>query len=267
MRSRNFFTFATGAPRRLEWRGRGLRALCAVAAATVALVSSAAEPVDPAVEKRLRATLGAPAIGLDVSTVERAEIPGMYRVELERGLILYTTENGDYFFTGDLYATSPTGYVNLAEQRRAEDRRELVDNVPMEQKIVFSPEGETRAAITVFTDVTCFYCQKLHKEVPELNKRGVEVRYMAYPRQGIGSPGFRQLASAWCADDRQSTLTRLKNKETLEENVCPGNPVAEQFALGRRLGVNGTPAIVMADGTLVPGYQSADALMTRLGLE
>ena len=138
----------------------------------------------------------------------------------------------------------------------------------MDEQIVFPAEGgEAVAHITVFTDVSCFYCQKLHKEVPELNRRGVEVRYLAYPRQGIGSPGFRQLASAWCADNRQDTLTRLKNRENLDENVCPGNPIASQFALGQALGVRGTPAIILPDGEMIPGYRKADDLVSSLGLD
>jgi thiol:disulfide interchange protein DsbC len=132
--------------------------------------------------------------------------------------------------------------------------------------IVFSPEGEPRAHITVFTDVTCFYCQKLHKEVPELNKKGVEVRYLAYPRAGVGSAGFKQLASAWCADNPQETLTLLKSKKSVPENVCADNPIAAQYQLGQELGVRGTPAIVTEDGQMIPGYQSADELMVTLGL-
>jgi len=231
-----------------------------------ATVGAAAAGVDPAVEKRLRANLGKPAVGLEVDTVEASEVPGMYRVQLKQGPAVYATEDGAYFILGDLYTVGPDGYENLAEKRRAGDRKLAVEQVPMDKKIVFSPKGETRAYLTVFTDVSCFYCQKLHKEVPELNRRGVEVRYLAYPRQGIGSPGFRQLASAWCADDRQSTLTRLKNRETLEENVCAGNPIAEQFALGQELGVRGTPAIITADGDMIPGYRSADDLLELLGL-
>jgi thiol:disulfide interchange protein DsbC len=133
--------------------------------------------------------------------------------------------------------------------------------------IIFSPEGETRAHITVFTDVSCFYCQKLHKEVPELNKRGVEVRYLAYPRSGLDSPGYRQLATAWCASDRQDAITKLKAQQSVPENVCEENPVADQFALGQQLGVRGTPAMVTETGTMIPGYQSADDLMVTLGLE
>ena len=118
----------------------------------------------------------------------------------------------------------------------------------------------------MFTDVTCFYCQKLHKEVPALNKRGVEVRYLAYPRAGVGSAGFNQLASAWCADNPQETLTQLKNKQSVPEKVCADNPIAAQYQLGQELGVRGTPAIVTQDGQMIPGYQSADDLMVTLGL-
>ena len=90
------------------------------------------------------------------------------------------------------------------------------------------------------------------------------MRYLAFPRGGVEHPGFRQLASAWCAAEPQATLTRLKNRETLKENVCPGNPVAAQYALGRRLGVKGTPAIVLPDGAMIPGYRSADDLLSIL---
>ncbi|WP_439107776.1 DsbC family protein [Congregibacter sp.] len=234
----------------------------------VALASSvyADEGVDPAIEKKLRARLGAPQIGLEVQSVEASELPGLYKVGIEQGPTIYSTEDGDYFLVGDLYNVGVTGLVNLGEQQRSDDRKEAIAAVPEKDVIVFPAEGETLGSITVFTDVSCFYCQKLHKEVPELNRRGVEVRYLAYPRQGIGSPGFRQLASAWCADDRQATLTAFKNREELEENVCPGNPIAEQFALGQQLGVRGTPAIVTPKGEMIPGYKSADDLIAVLGL-
>ncbi|MEE4279292.1 MAG: DsbC family protein [Halieaceae bacterium] len=224
------------------------------------------DAVDPAVEKRLRAVLGAPAVDLPVESISRSRMPGMYRVQLEQGPQLYVTEEGDFFILGDLFSVGAEGFVNIAEQQRSVARQAAVDAIPDDKKIIFPAKGETLAHLTVFTDVSCFYCQKLHKEVPELNRRGIEVRYLAYPRQGIGSPGFRQLASAWCADDRQGTLTRLKNREELPENVCPGNPVAEQFALGQELGVRGTPAIVMPSGEMIPGYKSADDLATLLGV-
>lgn len=238
-----------------------------LAAGCTAATVRAQTRVDATVEGQLRDRLEDPAIGLEVESVQASEIPGIFRVQLREGPAIYATATGDYFLLGDLFSVGPAGIVNLAEQQRSDDRRIALAAVPQEKQIVFPATGETRAHITVFTDVSCFYCQKLHKEVPELNRRGVEVRYLAYPRQGIGSEGFRQLASAWCADDRQTTLTRLKNRETLPENVCPGNPIAEQYDLGQQLGVRGTPAIVTPQGDMIPGYRSADDLIGLLGVE
>ncbi|TXS96007.1 DsbC family protein [Parahaliea maris] len=243
-----------------------MAAVVATACALVAGGTQAGEPVDKAVADKLRATMEVASTGLKIESVSTSELPGMYEVQFANGPLVYATEKGNYFIVGDLFTVGPQGYVNLAEKRRDGVRLERLASLEPEDMIIFSPEGETRAHITVFTDVTCFYCQKLHKEVPELNKRGVEVRYLAYPRAGLGSPGFRQLASAWCADDRQDTLTRLKNRETVDENVCPGNPIAEEYALGQELGVRGTPAIITESGKMIPGYQSADELMATLGL-
>lgn len=227
----------------------------------------AGEPVDQATVDKLRDKLEVPNPGLKIQSVTTSDIPNMYEVQFQEGPLVYTTRDGSYFVVGDVFTVGPTGYVNLTEKRRDGMRLERLADVDSKDMIVFPAEGEPRAHITVFTDTTCFYCQKLHKEVPELNKRGVEVRYLAYPRAGIGSPGFEQLVSAWCADDRQGTLTRLKNRETLPNKSCPGNPVADQYALGQELGVRGTPAIITESGQMIPGFQAADELMVTLGLQ
>jgi len=226
----------------------------------------AGEPVAPEVADKLRATLEVPSTGLKVGSVQTSELPGLYEVQFINGPLIYATAKGDYFLVGDIFSVGPGGYVNLAEKRRDGERVEKLAAVKLDDMIVFSPEGETRASMTVFTDVSCFYCQKLHKEVPELNKNGVEVRYLAYPRAGVGSEAYNQLATAWCAADKTGTLTRLKNRETVADNVCPDNPVASQYMLGQQMGVRGTPAIVTETGQMIPGYQSAEDLMVTLGL-
>ena len=230
-------------------------------------LAHAATPVDEAVVAKLRAALDNPAMGLTVDTVAQSDVPGMYEVQFTNGPMVYATPDGSHFIVGDLFAVTGDGFVNLAERRRDGQRMDQLKAVSVDDMIVFAAEGETRAHITVFTDVTCFYCQKLHREVPELNKRGVEVRYLGYPRAGVGSDGYRQLASAWCADDPQDALTRLKNRETVPDNVCPGNPISDQYVLGQEMGVRGTPAIITEDGRMIPGYQSADDLMVTLGLQ
>jgi thiol:disulfide interchange protein DsbC len=226
----------------------------------------AGEPLDKAQMEKLRAALEIPGTAFKVSSAQTSEIPGLYEVQLADGPLVYSTLQGDFFIVGDLYSVTPQGYVNLAEKRRDGERRDKLAKVKSEDMIVFSPEGERRAFISVFFDDTCYYCQKLHQEVPALNKNGVEVRYLAYPRAGVNSDAFKQLASAWCAENPQETLTKLTNKQSVPENVCKDNPVAAQYQLGQELGVRGTPAIITETGQMIPGYQSAEELMVTLGL-
>jgi len=245
---------------------RILRTVTALVTGALASLALAGEPAEEAVAEKLRAALTMPAMGLEVGTVEKSAIPGVYEVQYTSGPVVYSSADGSHVILGDLYQVTGKGFTNLTQKRRDGERVAELAKVDEKDMIIFEPEGEPKATVTVFTDVTCFYCQKLHKEVPELNKRGVRVRYLAYPRSGMGSPGARQLATAWCAENRQETLTKLKNKESVPENICAGNPVAAEYQLGQQLGVQGTPALILEDGTLVPGYQSADDLMVTLGL-
>ncbi|KAA1193470.1 DsbC family protein [Pseudohalioglobus sediminis] len=243
------------------------KAFTAFTLTALAAFAFAGAPADKAVTEKLKAALDNPAMGLKVGSVSTSEIPGMYEVQFEAGPMVYATGNGQYFILGDLFQVSDGQYVNLAEKRRDAERVARLAEVDTADMIVFPATGERRAYISVFTDITCFYCQKLHKEVPELNKRGIEVRYLAYPRGGVDSEGYRQLVGAWCAPNQQDALTRLKNKESVPIKQCDDNPVAEQYQIGQELGVRGTPAMVTESGQMIPGYQSADQLMVTLGLD
>lgn len=233
----------------------------------LATMASAGVPVDQAIFDRISAALNSPAMGLKVASVEISDAPGLYEVQFENGPLVYATQDGRYFMLGDLFSVNGGAFVNLSEQRRDTERLALLNGVDEAEMIVFAPQGETRAEITVFTDTTCFYCQKLHREVPELNRRGIKVRYLAYPRSGMESAGARQLIGAWCSETPQQTLTALKNKESVPVTSCEGNPVAAQYQLGQQMGIRGTPAIITGNGQLIPGYQSADQLMVTLDLE
>jgi len=219
-------------------------------------------------EDKIVAALGdGSGAGITVQDVRKTEAQGLLEVTLDNGLVLYATESGDHFVVGDLYAIRKDGLVNLAEQKRERERVAMIDGVDVGQMIVFTPEGEVRDYITVFTDVTCFYCQKLHREVEDLNNLGIEVRYLAYPRGGPDSDGARKLETAWCADDPQETLTQLKAGVALPVNDCGEAPVIEQYQLGAAMGVRGTPAIVTSDGQMIPGYKPASELAQILGLQ
>lgn len=226
--------------------------------------SSPHKDVESRIAAALSANAGAP---IAVESVQASEAAGLLEVTLENGLVLYATESGDHFVVGDLYQVGKQGLVNLAERKREGERKALIDGLDVGQMIVFSPDGEVRDYITVFTDVTCFYCQKLHREIEDLNARGIEVRYLAYPRGGLDSDGARKLATAWCADDKQDTLTKLKAGVALPINECGSAPVAEHYQLGVAMGVRGTPAIVTSSGQMIAGYKPAADLAQILGLE
>ena len=219
-------------------------------------------------EKMAAALTGFAGQPIGIESVQSSPAPGIAEVQIENGPLIYATEDGDYFFlNGDLHQTSATGAINLTEERRAVTRKEQLATIPVNDMVVFSPEGETRDYIAVFTDVTCFYCQKLHREVDQLNAKGIEVRYLAFPRGGVDSEGAQKLATAWCAEDQQTTLTELKAGVELPVNDCADNPVAAQYQLGQDMGVSGTPAIITSSGLMVPGYRPADDLAALLGLD
>ena len=256
----------------LSLRGRFVRA-CAAVIVTCALVpvltpahAEDGDEADGELAARLSAALSENAgATIRVTTVKPTEADELLEVTLENGLVLYTTESGDHFVVGDLYAIKASGLVNLAEEKRSADRKLAMEEIDVADMIVFSPEGEVKDYISVFTDVTCFYCQKLHREVDELNARGVEVRYLAYPRGGLESDGARKLTTAWCSADKQDALTKLKAGTTVPEATCDA-PIADQYQVGVAMGVRGTPAIVTSSGQMIPGYKSADDLESILGL-
>lgn len=229
------------------------------------IMGAGARAEDPQAEVILKA-LSAARPDLQYEQPRPSPMAGLYEVQVKGGPLLYIDADGRHFIAGDLFAVQKSGFVNLAEQGRQKERAELIAAVKPEDMIIFAPENP-KATIAVFTDVDCGYCRKLHSEIGELNDLGIAVHYLAFPRAGLGSPSFRKIATAWCAKDRKDALTRLKNGEEIPENVCADNPVAAQILLGEKVGVNGTPALVLEDGTLVPGYRPAKELAKLLGIE
>ena len=204
--------------------------------------------------------------GLPIDEISESAIPGYFEVRVAGGTLLHVNETGEHFFVSDLWYISEQGFVNATELERVDVRLRLLDELDETKMVVFAPTPEkTKATITVFTDIDCGYCRKLHQEVPELNELGIAVRYLAYPRAGVGSDSYDKLVSAWCADDPRTALTESKAGQEIENRTC-ANPVAEHYALGDQFGVTGTPAVVYESGFLQPGYVEATELARRLGV-
>ncbi len=197
--------------------------------------------------------------------VSKTDVAGLVVLEYGNGQILYGTADGRHLLAGDLYEFGEDGLVNRTEERRAVRRRDILASVDPDEMVIFSPKGQVQASVAVFTDVDCSYCRKLHQEMDEINARGIEVRYLAFPRAGVGSRSFEKTVSAWCSDDPHKAITELKLGNSIPDQTCP-NPVAAQYELGGAVGVTGTPALVTEDGKLLPGYMPAAQLADALGL-
>lgn len=204
-------------------------------------------------------SLGAVTQGqLSVQQVRETPMPGLYELIMSSGEILLSDQTGKFLISGELYQTQAQGLVNLTAQTRQVQVKDLIAGLPEDQMIIFSPDNPL-ATITVFTDVDCTYCRRLHHDIEAINERGIAVRYVAYPRGGVDSTALPKMISVWCAPDRQRALTQAKNGQNLPERDCQ-NPVLNHHALGNRIGITGTPAIILPDGQLVPGYMEVDRL-------
>jgi len=208
---------------------------------------------------------------LEFSNIQVTELDGYYRVDVTQGPTLYIAANGEHFFSGQLYRLDGDVFVNATENQNAERRVERLAAIDDSDKIIFSPEGETLAVLSVFTDVTCTFCRRLHSHIQEFNDLGIEVHYLAFPRSGIQRAGqytqeYIETAKAWCAADRNSALTALKAGASVSASLCASNPVEMEYQLGVKFGVEGTPAVVLPNGTLVPGYRTPQEFARMLGI-
>jgi len=182
--------------------------------------------------------------------------------ELSRGLdIAYVTTDGKYAFTGDLVELGSNN--NITEAHRRELRAKAIAAFPESEMLVFGPK-DPKYTITVFTDVDCPYCRKLHSQIAEYNHLGIRVRYLLYPRLGPNTESWTKAEQVWCSANRNEALTHAKLGEALKTKPCATNGVARSYALGQDFQLQGTPAIVLADGELLSGYLPPEMLAKHL---
>jgi thiol:disulfide interchange protein DsbC len=232
----------------------------AKAAAPVAAAATAT--TDAAKKEDPRAAIVKKIDGLKLEDVRMTPIDGLY--EITRGSqISYSTADARYVIFGDMIDVDKDS--NITETRRRTIRTRLIDSVPESEMLVYSPKNP-KYTITVFTDIDCGYCRKLHSQIAEYNKQGIRVRYLFYPRSGPNTESWHKAEAVWCSANRNEALTRAKNGENLKAAKCPADIVARDWELGHKLEVDGTPAIIFPNGELLPGYlppaQLAQALRT-----
>lgn len=185
-----------------------------------------------------------------VESIEAVGNSGLFEVILESGDIIYFSEDLKYGFEGNVIEMA-TG-TNITAVKRKDQRKNILASLDESELIIYEPK-KTDYTLTVFTDIDCGYCRKLHSEMAQYNALGIRIRYMAFPRAGIDSEAFDKAEDVWCAEDRKQAMTTAKNGGEVNSKQCE-SPVASQYNLGGKLGVNGTPALFLESGESLPGY-------------
>jgi thiol:disulfide interchange protein DsbC len=221
--------------------------------ASTAAFSATQNDVDVAVKQKLL------TIGLTANAIKDTPMKGLKEVTTDRG-IFYISDDGKYFIAGRLFDLN-NDMANLTDLAMNEFR---VDGVAsFKDSMIVYPAKNEKYKITVFTDTTCGYCRKLHAQMSEYNDLGITVQYLAFPRGGINSKSFYDIQSVWCAADQRKAMTDAKSGDAVASTSCSA-PIEAQYNLGQASGVNGTPAIVLADGSMIPGYKPPADLLQLL---
>jgi thiol:disulfide interchange protein DsbC len=206
---------------------------------------SAAEIDNPAVNK----VLSKLAPGKKPDRLEPSPVPGLYEV-VYGPQVFYVSKDGRFVVDGDVVDVKQG--KNLTEELRAAGRLKIIDSIDPANMIIYAPK-HVKHVVTVFTDVDCPYCRKMHSHIAEYNKYGIEVRYVAFPRTGVNTPSYFKAVSVWCAADRKKALTEAKLGEPVPMRKC-NSPVDHQLSLAGKLGITGTPTLILEDGSELPGY-------------
>ncbi len=241
---------------------RLFRALIAVSAGSAMLMLTGAALADDKLDA-VRIKISDMFESIDPENIDTSGIDGWYKIQ--RGAIVaYVSEDGRYLMQGDMIDLDLQ--MNLTELARNSARKEVMDTLEDGKVIAFTP-AEVKHTITIFTDVECGYCRRLHSQIDDYLQKGIQVRYLLYPRNGPASRAWNTSEEVWCSDDRQNALTQAKLDRDFDSRSCDASTIQEHYLLGQEVGLTGTPAIVLEDGTLISGYMPAEALAARLDAE
>lgn len=231
-----------------------------IAAAKPAAAEQQAAAQQPAANADPRVEISKKVPGIKPEDLRATPIPNIY--EMARGSeIAYVTTDGKYAISGDMIDIAKNN--NLTETRRRDLRAKEIGAIPESDMVIFGPNSP-KYTVTVFTDVDCAYCRELHRQIAEYNRLGIRVRYIFYPRTGPNTESWTKAEEVWCSSNRNDALTRAKLGQPLPAKPCANNPVARTYALGQDFGLQGTPAIVLADGEMIGGYLSPPELLQEL---
>lgn len=226
---------------------------------SLAIAASATVQADAASEAKVREAIKTLVPSAQIDSLVESKLTGFYEVTLS-GQVLYVSADGKYLVQGMVYDIA--NKRDLTEEKKSGMRQAALAGVPKSRLISFPAKAEKHRVI-VFTDIDCGYCRKLHQQIAEYNNLGITIDYLFFPRSGPNTPSFDKAVTVWCAADRNKAFTDAKAGVEQEKKTCD-NPIAEDFELGQKLGVNGTPMIVARDGSQIGGYLAPAQMLERL---
>lgn len=202
---------------------------------------------------------------LSVEGITDSPVEGIKEIKLSNGDFLYGSPGSDHLFSGRLLSFTGDDLVDLTEQRKRQDRAEMLQDLAAGTTITFAANGDEEHEIFVFTDITCPYCKKFQEHMAEMNERGITVHYLALPRSGIDTSVANTMARIWCAEDPQAAIDDAFSGKSFSQKVMPCRPpVADQYTMAQSLGVNGTPSVFSEDGRNLGGYMTPDELVAAI---
>jgi len=219
---------------------------------------SAANADEVAIKRSMAKSM--PSVKID--SVKPSEVKGLYEVIVGAN-IFYVSGDGKYLLQGRLVDVATR--KDLTEEKLSNTRKQAIEKVGQDNMIVFKPKIK-KYTVSVFTDIDCGYCRKLHSEIDQYLAQGITIQYLFFPRTGKDSDSYNKAVSVWCADDRNAALTAAKKDQKVPAKTCD-NPVDEHMQLGADFDVKGTPMIVSENGNIYPGYLPAKQLVEALESE
>lgn len=237
-----------------------LRFILAGLAMSFMASAALAAPTQQAIQDKFKTMLP----DVIIKDVTKSPIQGFYQIQVDSGKVFYISEDGKYLIQGYLFQLDSNTPKNLTLDSEEKFVANLINNLDRSKMVIFPAKGNKPIThVTIFTDTSCPYCHKLHQGVPALNEKGIEVRYLAFPREGIASRGFDELQKVWCSDNQLEAMNQLMQEIPVKSVKKCDAPIVEQYVLAQKIGIRGTPAIILANGRIIPGYQPANQLASE----
>lgn len=234
------------------------RILAGALTAALSFVATATPVLAQSSESAVRGAIESLVPNAKIDSIAESVVPGIFEVTID-GRVVYVTAEGRYLIQGSIFDIP--NRVDITEASRSKVRRDALAQVTT-GRIVFAPPNP-KYRLTVFTDIDCGYCRKMHEHITEYNSAGIAIEYLFFPRAGIGSDSYQKAVSVYCSTNQQKAMTDAKAGQPLDRKEC-NNPIADQFTLSQQIGVTGTPAVFTEDGTQLGGYMEPAQLLQRL---